>query len=1277
MTGLFQRRIAGYVAAVLGIAAVTSVCALLRSRVNEMTVALLMMVVVLFVATAWERMPALLASVLGMLCLNYFFLPPIYTFTIADPKNWMALTAFFITALTAGRLSAWAKEHAAQAEASRNQARLGSAYNRSLLEASLDPTMTIGSDGKISDVNAAAETITGRSREELIGTDFFEHFSEREKARSAYEEVLRGGVVRGYALNLRHRGGHSTSVLFDGSLYRDADGHVIGVAAAARPIATYVAAESPATRRDPLVVRHLSLLVRGASLFSIAVGAISIIGLAFGIAALKSVFPGEPVIKMNAAVCLVLLGLSLWCLRSEHRPPAELRLGQLAAGIAALAGLLSLAEYSFGWDFGLDQLLFREPAADAFFSSRPGLIAPITAFDFLLLGLGLLWLDRPISWKSKRYWLSQYVAGVTAVLSIVGLLDFLLRSHTSYTHIALQTAASLLLLSLGVLCTHHDRGLAALLASSTAGGALLRRLLPGAIIIPTAIGALSWNILSAGKYSEWGAICLVIVAMITLLSAFSIWNAYIVDRGAEERERSEAILQRRQGELREAQRLAQLGSWWWDPKADTVTWSAGLSHLTRRDPMLPPPSYKEHLRFYAPQSSEKLGRAVESAITTGIPFELDLEMVRADGVHRQVMERGEVEHDLKGRVVLVRGTVQDITERKRAEKELHRINRAHRALSTCNETLVRATDESGLLQEMCRTIVREAGYRCCWVGHAELDNGKAVTPLAQAGLDNEFLEALKITWADSGRGQGPTGTCIRTGKPQLAMNIATDPNMIPWRAATMKRGLASCIAVPLIVASKIFGALTIYSSEAGAFVPEEVKLLTELAGDLGYGVTSLRTAAQRLNAEEEIRKLNAELEDRVTTRTAELQAAKVQIEQAREREIEIGFKIQQTLLLDQPPSDVPGLRVAALTIPSQRIDGDFYIFLRHSDECLDVIVGDVMGKGIPAALLGAATKSHFLRALSDLMNLAPKGELPEPKEIVMLAHAELARHLIELDSFVTLVYARFDGKRRALTLVDCGHTGILHRVAKTGKCEAYHNGNLPLGVREGEIYDQCSIPFEAGDLMLFYSDGITEARNTAKELFGADRLQEYVQVNGALDPATLVEGIRKAVSIFSGSTQLADDLTAVAVRVEDMQAPTARAEIEISSDLRQLRQVREFIRCFCATLPKVLDEASAGALELAVNEAASNIMKHAYHGRADQWIHLEAEAFPSHVSVRLHHFGDPFDPSAAPSLPLHGSRESGYGAYIITRCVDSVRYYRDERGRNCVALTKLRAPQSV
>ena len=146
---------------------------------------------------------------------------------------------------------------------------------------------------------------------------------------------------------------------------------------------------------------------------------------------------------------------------------------------------------------------------------------------------------------------------------------------------------------------------------------------------------------------------------------------------------------------------------------------------------------------------------------------------------------------------------------------------------------------------------------------------------------------------------------------------------------------------------------------------------------------------------------------------AERKRAEVE-EIAREHEVAIGFKIQQMLLLDEPPRDIPGLRVAALTIPSQRIAGDFYGFFTHQDESLDIIVADVMGKGIPAALLGAAAKSHFMQALCHLIALSPAGALPEPREVVTLAHAGMGRHLIELESFVTLCYARVDLTRRRL-----------------------------------------------------------------------------------------------------------------------------------------------------------------------------------------------------------------------------------------------------------------------
>ena len=363
--------------------------------------------------------------------------------------------------------------------------------------------------------------------------------------------------------------------------------------------------------------------------------------------------------------------------------------------------------------------------------------------------------------------------------------------------------------------------------------------------------------------------------------------------------------------------------------------------------------------------------------------------------------------------------------------------------------------------------------------------------------------------------------------------------------------------------------------------------------------------------------------------------------------------------------------MAALTLPSQRIDGDFYDFFKHENQCLDVMVADVMGKGIPAALVAAATKSNFLEALCHLTAMSRSGQLPEPKEIVTLAHADMVRQLIDLESFVTLSYARFDLSRRQLDLVDCGHTGMMVVRARTGACEIVHGDNLPLGIREGEIFDQLAVAFEPGDLFVFYSDGITEMRNLAGELFGADRLAECVRINRALEPETLVEAIRNAAVAFAQSDRLNDDLTCVAVRIGDVQRPLACSELEIRSDLEDLRRAREFVREFCRMVPAgLLDQDDVAEFELAVNEAASNIMKHAYHGRADQRIQLEADAFPGHVSIRLHHLGDSFDPAAAPPPALDGSRESGFGIYLITRSVDEVRYSRDERGRNCIALVK-------
>jgi serine phosphatase RsbU (regulator of sigma subunit)/anti-sigma regulatory factor (Ser/Thr protein kinase) len=581
----------------------------------------------------------------------------------------------------------------------------------------------------------------------------------------------------------------------------------------------------------------------------------------------------------------------------------------------------------------------------------------------------------------------------------------------------------------------------------------------------------------------------------------------------------------------------------------------------------------------------------------------------------------------------------------RVKDQLRRSNRALVALSNCNEALIHATDESALLQQICKLVVEKAGYRLCWVGYAEHDDAKTVRPVAQFGFDEDYLHTSNITWADTERGRGPTGTAIRTGQPAFCRNMATDPQFAPWRAEALKRGYSSSIAIPLMTDSITLGSFTIYASEPNAFGDDEVKLLTEMASDLAFGVVGLRTRAEWKKS--------------------------VELEAAREEEVRIGFAIQQSLLLDPLPVDVPGLQFAALSVPSQRIDGDFYSLFKYENNCLDVIVADVMGKGVPAAILGAATKSHILRALCHLMSTVGSGELPEPKEIVTLAQAEMAQQLIDLESFVTLCYVRIDREKRILKLVDCGHTGLILRRAATGACEMIRGENVALGMRLGEIYEQVTVGIDQSDVLLLYSDGVTESRSPTGELFGQDRLVQLVQSNGERSPAALVKAIQQAAVEFSGSEVPRDDLTCVAISVVERELPLLRRETELRSELSELARARALVRSACldSDSPR-FDEDYIAQLELAVTEACSNIVKHAYRNRADQQIHLEVEVFTNKIVIGLHHLGMPFDPSKVPAPQFDGSQESGFGLYLIRQSVDDVRYYRDERGRNCIALIK-------
>ncbi|MGF3523151.1 MAG: PAS domain S-box protein, partial [Candidatus Bathyarchaeia archaeon] len=194
----------------------------------------------------------------------------------------------------------------------------------------------------------------------------------------------------------------------------------------------------------------------------------------------------------------------------------------------------------------------------------------------------------------------------------------------------------------------------------------------------------------------------------------------------------------------------------------------------------------------------------------------------------------------------------DLTERKKTEEKMRKLNRALLAVGKSNEALLRATDAASLVQEVCRIAVKDCGYDLAWVGLVEHGEDKTVRPVAYEGFDKEYVDSLKITWADTERGMGPTGRAVRTGKPQLCSDIRVDADFAPWREQAAKKGYTSSLALPLRDEREVIGVLNIYSREPNAFSDEEILLLDSLAKDLGYGLTALKARAEKEKMEKAV-----------------------------------------------------------------------------------------------------------------------------------------------------------------------------------------------------------------------------------------------------------------------------------------------------------------------------------------------------------------------------------------------------------------------------------------
>jgi sigma-B regulation protein RsbU (phosphoserine phosphatase) len=408
----------------------------------------------------------------------------------------------------------------------------------------------------------------------------------------------------------------------------------------------------------------------------------------------------------------------------------------------------------------------------------------------------------------------------------------------------------------------------------------------------------------------------------------------------------------------------------------------------------------------------------------------------------------------------------------------------------------------------------------------------------------------------------------------------------------------------------------------------------------------------------ELRRENRQLQELTQRQLEDLRRLNAELIESRRRDATIGAGIQQTLLegkIDPPLTEE--WDAAALTVPSQQIDGDFFDFFEHGPTCFDLVVGDVMGKGIPAALLGAAAKTQLVRAMAALKGAG----LPEPEEIVTQVHKLITHQLLELESFVTLCYARFDLARQQLSFVDCGHTRILHYRSTAGDCAALQGVNLPLGFSASEEYRQCTLSFGPGDRFLFYSDGVTEARNQAGECYGEERLSKLLCRLADRAPHQMIELLRTEVASFAAAETLTDDLTCVGVAIGTLAKP-----IVFEGRMDELERVRKLVFDFTAgEWGERLDEVLLDQLVLAANEVYANIVKHVHHGGRGE-IAVSTYAEGNAAVIRFSYRGQVFDPSSADEPAFDGSRSGGFGLYIARNCVDQVDY--DGHG-NCRSIT--------
>lgn len=350
--------------------------------------------------------------------------------------------------------------------------------------------------------------------------------------------------------------------------------------------------------------------------------------------------------------------------------------------------------------------------------------------------------------------------------------------------------------------------------------------------------------------------------------------------------------------------------------------------------------------------------------------------------------------------------------------------------------------------------------------------------------DPVYLDAVKL-------GEGIVGHAALHREVVLVPDVSKDPRYI----AAVK-DVRSELAVPLLLKDRCVGVFDLESPELDAFSKKHVELLTLLAAQAAVAIENARLY-------EEIRDNEVRLE----------------------KEVRFAQRVQLALLPQELPKRLKGVDVAWHFDPARELGGDVYDFLSPDPNSLVVAVGDVSGKGVPAALYSTFV-GELVRGRTFRGRFAP--ELSKPAAVLTSMNRILHERQLE-EYYCTLVYAAFDLRRRKVTL---SNSGLPFPILNSGgTSRQIQMPGVPLGSFAGSSYDETTVDLKAGDVWVFCSDGVFETWDTADEDFGAARLLSVVDAHHDKSAQEIVTAIFAALAAFRGDAEQTDDRTAVVVKI--------------------------------------------------------------------------------------------------------------------------------------------------